>query len=145
MVRRRRCPDHSRRREDAENEAGRMRRLAFIVATVAIAGLVALPAGAAPERLSFVQVVEKEFTLTLSRQSVKAGSVSVELVNFGMDNHNLVIKNAKPGSKPITFKQLAPRGRAERTLRVTPGKYALWCSVSNHRARGMRATLVVTR
>ena len=95
-----------------------MRRLAFVVAAAAIAGLAALPAGAAPERLSFVQVVEKEFTLTLSRQSVRTGSVSVELVNFGMDNHDLVIKSVKPGSTPIRFKQLAPRGRAERTLRV---------------------------
>ena len=104
-----------------------------------------LPAGAAPNGLSFVQVVEKEFTLTLSRPSVRTGSVSVELVNFGMDNHDLVIKSTKPGSKAITFKQLAPRGRAERTLRVSPGRYALWCSVSNHKARGMRATLTVTK
>jgi len=122
-----------------------MRRLAFVVAAAAIAGLAALPAGARPERLSFVQVTEKEFTLTLSRQSVRTGSVSVELVNFGMDNHDLVIKSVKAGSTPIRFKQLAPRGRAERTIKVTPGRYALWCSVSNHRARGMRATLVVTR
>ena len=40
-----------------------MRRLAFVVAAAAIAGLAALPAGAIPERLSFVQVTEKEFTL----------------------------------------------------------------------------------
>jgi hypothetical protein len=53
-----------------------------------------------------VQVVEKEFTLTLSRPSVHAGKVSLELVNFGMDTHNLVIKSKKAGSKPITFKQL---------------------------------------
>ena len=122
-----------------------MRRLAFVVAAAATAGLAALPAGATPERLSFVQVTEKEFTLTLSRQSVRTGSVSVELVNFGMDNHDLVIKSVKAGSTPIRFKQLAPRGRAERTIRVTPGRYSLWCSISNHRSRGMRATLVVTR
>jgi hypothetical protein len=122
-----------------------MRRLAFVLAAAVIAGLAALPAGATPERLSFVQVTEKEFTLTLSRQSVRTGSVSVELVNFGMDNHDLVIKSVKAGSTPVRFKQLAPRGRAERTIKVTPGRYALWCSVSNHKARGMRATLVVTK
>jgi uncharacterized cupredoxin-like copper-binding protein len=122
-----------------------MRRVALAVAAAAIAGLVALPAGAQPTGLSFVQVVEKEFTLTLSRQSVRTGSVSVELVNFGMDNHNLVIKSTKPGSKAVTFKLLAPRGRADRTLRLAPGRYSLWCSVANHRSRGMHAALVVTK
>jgi plastocyanin len=76
---------------------------------------------------------------------VRAGSVSVEVVNFGMDNHDLVIKGAKVGSKPMRFKQLDPRGQAERTLRLTPGRYALWCSLADHRARGMKATLVVRK
>ena len=119
-----------------------MRRLLVLLA-VAVAGIAALPASGGTDAFSFVQVTEKEFTLTLSRQSVRAGSVSVELVNFGMDTHDLVVKGAKPGSKPIRFKQLDPRGRAERTLRLTPGRYAMWCSLGDHKARGMRATLVV--
>jgi len=121
-----------------------MRRLAILLA-VAVAGLAALPANAGTDGLSFAQVVAKEFTLTLSRPSVRAGSVSLEFVNFGMDTHDLVVKSGKAGSKPIRFKQLDPRGRTERTLRMTPGRYALWCSLSNHKARGMRATLVVTK
>jgi len=121
-----------------------MRRLTIPVA-VAVAGLTAFPVNAGTGGLSFVQVVEKEFTLTLSRPSVRAGSVSLELVNFGMDNHDLVVKSVKAGSKPVRFKQLDPRGRTERTLRLAPGRYSLWCSLSDHRARGMRATLVVTK
>jgi plastocyanin len=118
----------------------------IVVALVAvIAGVCALPASGGPNAFSFVQVTEKEFTLTLSRQSVRAGSVSVEVVNFGMDNHDLVIKGAKAGSKPLRFKQLDPRGRTERTLRLTPGRYALWCSLADHKARGMKATLVVRK
>jgi hypothetical protein len=91
--------------------------LTFVVLS-AIAGLVALPVDAGADRLSFVQVVEKEYTLTPSRPSVRTGSVSLELVNFGMDNHDLVIKSAKPGTTPVRFKQLAPLGRAERTLKL---------------------------
>ncbi len=121
-----------------------MKRLTILLAA-AVAGLAALPASAGTERLSFVQVVEKEFTLTLSRPSVRSGSVSVELVNWGMDTHDLVVKSVKAGSQPVRFKQLDPRGRTERTLRLKPGRYSLWCSLSNHRARGMRATLVVTK
>jgi uncharacterized cupredoxin-like copper-binding protein len=121
-----------------------VRRFALLLAA-AIAGLAALPASAGTDRLSFVQVVEKEFTLTLSRPSVRAGSVSLELVNFGMDNHDLVVKGVKAGSKPVKFKLLDPRGRAERTLKLTPGRYALWCSVSGHKAKGMHATLLVKK
>jgi len=119
-----------------------MRRIALLL-TVVGAAVAALPASAGTNELSFAQVVEKEFTLTLSRPSVRAGRVSLELVNFGMDTHNLVIKSKKAGSKPITFKQLDPNARTERTLRLTPGRYALWCSLGDHKGRGMRTTLLV--
>lgn len=121
-----------------------MRRLAIVLAA-AVAGLAALPASAGTDGLSFVQVVEKEWTLTLSRPSVRAGSVSLELVNFGMDIHDLVVKGTKIGAKPVRFKQLDPRGRTERTLRLTAGRYSLWCSLPGHKARGMHATLVVRK
>ena len=121
-----------------------MRRL-ILVLVVAVSGIAALPAGAGTDGFSFAQVVEKEFTLTLSRTSVRAGSVSLELVNFGMDTHDLVVKGTKVGAKPVKFKQLDPRGRAERTLRLTPGRYLLWCSLPGHKAKGMHATLLVTK
>ena len=118
----------------------------IVVALVAaVAALSTLPASGGPNAFSFVQVTEKEFTLTLSRQSVKAGSVSLEVVNFGMDTHDLMVKGTKPGSKTLRFKQLDPRGQTERTLRLTPGRYALWCSLGDHKARGMKTTLVVRR
>ena len=120
-----------------------MRRLAILLAA-AIAGLAALPANAEIGMLSFVQIVEKEYTLTPSRPSVRAGSVSIELVNFGMDTHDLFVKGTKVGAKPVRFKQLDPRGRTERTLRLAPGRYSLWCSIPGHKARGMHATLRVT-
>ncbi len=116
-----------------------------VIFVAAVAAVWALPASGGSDAFSFVQVTEKEFTLTLSRQSVRAGSVSVEVVNFGMDNHDLVVKGTKVGSKPIRFKQLDPRGQTERTLRLTPGRYMLWCSLGDHKARGMKATLVVRK
>ena len=36
----------------------------------------------------FVQVTEVEYRLTLSRQVVHAGKVSIEVVNFGTDSHD---------------------------------------------------------
>jgi len=121
----------------------RSRVLASAALAAVAATVVGLPAANASRQVSFVQVVQKEFTLTLSRPAVQRGTVSVELVNFGMDAHDLIVLKKAPGAKPIAFKRLGPKGRADRTLKLTPGRYSLWCSIADHRSRGMRATLVV--
>jgi uncharacterized cupredoxin-like copper-binding protein len=90
-----------------------------------------------------VQVTEKEWQLTLSRASVKKGRVIVEVLNFGTDNHDLVVQGKKKGAKQFRFKVLDPRGRTERSLTLTPGRYALWCSLPQHKQRGMSTTLIV--
>jgi len=101
------------------------------------------PATAGTETESFVQVVEKEWSLVLSRTSVRAGRVTIEAVNFGNDAHDLVVRSKAKGSKPLRFAQMSPRGRGERTVRLPAGRYALWCSLPGHEAQGMKATLTV--
>jgi plastocyanin len=117
--------------------------LLALAALLTAVGTATIPAEAGTRGISFVQVVQKEFSLTLSRTSVRPGTVSVELVNFGMDGHDLVVLKHAPGAKPIRFTRIDPKTRVDRTLRLTTGRYALWCSIADHRARGMRATLVV--
>jgi uncharacterized cupredoxin-like copper-binding protein len=119
-----------------------MRRIVLTL-LVAAAGTAALPAAAGRTVDSFVQVTEQEWTLTLSRQSVRAGNVSIEVDNFGMDAHDLVVQKKVKGAKPVHFKQLDPKGRGERTLKLKPGRYALWCSLPGHKQKGMHATLLV--
>jgi uncharacterized cupredoxin-like copper-binding protein len=113
--------------------------LAALAAALALAGVSA----AETQALSFVQVTGKEWQLTLSRTSVKRGTVIVELLNFGTDAHDLVVQGRTKGSKAFRFKTIDPRGRTERTLRLAPGKYNLWCSLPGHKTRGMRTTLTV--
>jgi plastocyanin len=97
--------------------------------------------GAAPAR---VQVVAKEYSFTLSRLHVKAGSATFELANFGQDPHDLRLQRA--GARHIAgLGVVAPGKRADLTLKLLAGRYSLWCSVANHRALGMHATLVVSR
>ncbi len=69
--------------------------------------------------------------------------MTIEAVNFGTDAHDLVVQSKAKGSKPVKFKQMDPRGRTERTLRLPAGRYALWCSLPGHKAKGMKATLTV--
>jgi plastocyanin len=104
----------------------------------ALAGTIAL-AGAAPARM---QVVAREFSFSLSRTRLPAGQAVIELANFGQDPHDLRLQRV--GARHIAGTPVvAPGSRAELAVKLLPGRYSLWCSVANHRARGMRATLVV--
>ena len=102
------------------------------------------PSRVAPSRVApaRVQVVAKEFSFGLSRGSVKAGPAVIELANFGQDPHDLRVQ--RQGARHIAgLGVVAPGKRAELSLKLPRGRYSLWCSVANHRQRGMRATLVV--
>lgn len=105
-----------------------------------VVGVLAL-GGSTPAR---VQVVAKEYSFALSRGHVRAGSAIIELANFGQDPHDLRLRRA--GARHIAgLGVVAPGARATLSLKLAAGRYSLWCSVANHRALGMRATLVVTR
>jgi plastocyanin len=91
-----------------------------------------------------VQVVASEFAFSLSRTTLKPGTAVIELANFGQDPHDLRVR--RNGSRHVAGTQVvAPGDRAELTVKLRPGRYSFWCSVADHRARGMRATLVVRR
>jgi plastocyanin len=97
--------------------------------------------GSAPARL---QVVSKEYSFALSRTQLKPGRAVIELANFGQDPHDLRLQRA--GARHIAgLGIVAPGARADLSLKLVPGRYLIWCSIANHRALGMRATLVVTR
>ncbi|MHB8469615.1 MAG: hypothetical protein ACYDCH_07670 [Gaiellaceae bacterium] len=91
-----------------------------------------------------VQVVAREFSLALSRRSIKAGTAIIELANFGEDAHDLRLQRV--GGTKVYGWPIAQSGDVEdRTLRLLPGRYRLWCSLAGHRALGMAAVLRVTR
>ena len=120
-----------------------MRRLALLALTVLALAGVAKPvvAARAPSR---VQVTALEFEYRLSRLSVRQGPVLIELVNYGEDEHDLVLRRVG-GSRSWRLRKILPGQRATLSVRLRPGTYRLWCAVADHQARGMRATLRVRR
>ena len=96
----------------------------------------------APPSVPHVQVIAVEYGLTLSRSSVPAGKVVLELVNRGQDEHNL---NAAPLEGPLTasIANTASGAVVDETLEMRPGSYTLFCSLPDHEQKGMKATLVV--
>ena len=119
-----------------------MRALAVIAAIGALAVLIgAAEAGAAaPQRM---QVTQDEWSLVLSRQVLRAGPALIEVFNIGQDGHDLVMLRKTAGAKSVRVKKLDHFMRAELNVRLAKGTYTLWCSLPNHRKRGMVATLRV--
>lgn len=120
-----------------------MRALLVLVVSAAVFGAAAAPllGARSPSR---VQVTALEFEYRLSRLSVRQGPALIELVNYGEDEHDLVLKRVG-GTRVYRVRKILPGQRATLSLRLRPGVYRLRCDVSDHAARGMRATLRVRR
>ena len=84
-----------------------------------------------------------EFHYILSRASVPAGELTVELSNRGEDDHNLNILREGSDQPPIQLPDTSPGQRRTQTFTVAPGTYRLWCSLPQHEALGMQTTLTV--
>jgi hypothetical protein len=112
---------------------------AGVLATVATA----TSAAAAPRQPARIQIAADEFQLVLSRSAVPAGPAIVGLVNFGEDDHDLALRRAAAGARTWKVRTVRPGEFRERELRLAAGRWALWCTLADHRALGMRATLRV--
>jgi hypothetical protein len=93
---------------------------------------------------SRLQVIEVEYRLTLSRGTVKAGAVSLEAIDRGMDPHDLRLRRLAT-RRETAVPQLTSGKRWDGVLHLAPGTYNLWCSLPEHAKLGMHATLRVVR
>jgi plastocyanin len=96
---------------------------------------------AAPARM---QVSATEYNFGLSRHTIKAGRALIELANFGEDPHDLRLHRVG-GTKVWGTRVVAPEETVTLSAKLPPGRYQLWCSLADHRALGMEATLVVRK
>ena len=67
-----------------------------------------------------------------------------ELVNYGEDAHDLRLRRVG-GTRTYRIGKVRPGGLGELEARLLPGRFTLWCSLADHRKRGMSATLVVRK
>jgi hypothetical protein len=115
-------------------------RRALAAAFLVLAAATPAPAAApAPARL-FVKA--KEWSLILSRQSLKAGDARLQLFNGGEDAHDLRLQRAG-GTRTLAIAETAPGELTELRAMLRAGRWRLWCSLPGHAKAGMRATLIV--
>jgi plastocyanin len=87
------------------------------------------------------------YTARLSRASVTAGSVVVQLHNQGEDDHNLRVVPTDHAGATVDFPLTGAGKNTTKTLALTAGSYRLFCTLTapvNHETAGMNATLTVS-
>ena len=117
-----------------------MRRPLLVAALLAVFLVPAAPASAPqPAR---VQISADEFSLVLSRSSIRKGLAIVELVNYGEDDHDLALRRIG-GKRIYRIGIVRPGSTGVLEKRLPAGRFRLWCTLADHRSLGMLATLRV--
>jgi len=88
-------------------------------------------------------VKASEYKFILSRPSLTAGEVVVELDNQGEDPHNLNLQLADGQGPELHVGEVGSQKRATARFTLPAGTYRLFCSLPGHEELGMKATLTV--
>lgn len=97
----------------------------------------------APAHVEVTAEDGEAFRFVLSRPSVPAGKVIIEFLNHGQDEHNLHAVEPTEGSEVGSLPNTVPNAHPTLALNLHAGSYTLFCSLKEHEAKGMKATLVV--
>jgi hypothetical protein len=102
------------------------------------------PAAQPAPSIGRLSVRAEEWSLTLSNSSpVTPGEVIVELNNEGTDTHDLKLQREGEEDPPLEVSEAGPGERRTARFNLAAGTYQLWCSLPEHRERGMSVTLQV--
>ena len=116
--------------------------LALLLAALPVAGAESAKPPPGPSRLL---VRGEEFSLLLSQLKLNPGDAIIQFQNAGEDPHDLWIQRAGDPEQ-YSIGELPPGEVGELSLRLRrDSRYELWCSLGNHRALGMDASVRVRR
>ena len=100
-----------------------------------------------PNALGVAAEDQGGFRYTLSRQTVKAGELIVQLNNRGEDPHTMDMQKVDAEEEPegpiVAEFSTAPGKQETETVTVEPGTYRLWCTIGKHAMEGMETTITV--
>jgi uncharacterized cupredoxin-like copper-binding protein len=89
-----------------------------------------------------VTAVETEFSISLARTSLPAGTYTFVARNVGEDTHALTVNG--PGVDNKSTGDIDPGSSKSVTVTLAKGSYDVYCPVANHKMLGMDTTVTVT-
>ena len=118
--------------------------LAAVLASGIASGALAGTGSVSATPTSAVQASGSEFRIALSRNQVAPSKLRLEFVNYGEDEHDLAVRRV--GTSLVrNLGTTLPGERSVKRFKVRRGTYLMWCTISDHRERGMKATLKVRK
>jgi uncharacterized cupredoxin-like copper-binding protein len=159
-------PPADSRRVTTEGRATQRRRAGcglLAIALLALAGAAGCSRGDAAPRGRVVKVHERDFKLTASVERVHAGLVTFRVHNTGPSTHEFLVSRSEVPADALPLRanalsvnedskqlhavdeigELRLGSTHELTVRLTPGRYALFCNLEGHYRGGMYVTLDV--
>jgi plastocyanin len=89
-----------------------------------------------------IKATEKDFSISLSEDHLKAGTYTITVVNDGNATHDLAVE--EDGTMKATSDSISPGESATLKVDLDAGEYVFYCSIGNHRAMGMELTVQVS-
>ena len=84
------------------------------------------------------------YSLAPSHNPVGTGTVTFNVYNFGQDDHTFAVEDAKHNDLAyVNVPAGQPQAAVTVNAQLAPGTYTLLCTLPNHAALGMKATLTV--
>jgi plastocyanin len=122
------------------------RRMRYGVAAAVFAAALGAAAAAgmaahAASKTTRVTVTEREYKISLTRRTFKAGKVTFVVQNRGKLAHTFEVSGPGVSGKTIPG-TIAPGKTRSLTVQLRGGTYKLWCAI--HAAQGMKTTIKVS-
>ena len=89
-----------------------------------------------------VHSLDPKYSYDQKEYPAKAGTVTIELVNDGKENHNLLIQGVSKNKFKLSV--IGTNATKSGSVQLSAGTYAIYCDIAGHRGAGMEAKLIVS-